>query len=119
MSAFATGSHLEAIAVTQARTTRQLTEVVPHLFVCDMQTAKRERLLEKHGITHIVSAIPPEAIDDLPPLNGRERIIIAVRDEPDADIRAHFEETTTFIGAAIAAGGNVLVSDGGYPPALV
>lgn len=92
---------------------RSASQIIPRLYLSDLQTAQDATALTRHGITHVISVIEREPnIPDIVPNERHMHIPLADRD--DVDILGHFKATTDFIRAALAenATNRVLVGSG-------
>ncbi|KAJ7576925.1 protein-tyrosine phosphatase-like protein [Mycena floridula] len=76
--------------------------ITPRLFLSDLFTARDASLLEKHGITHVISAIEMGDIGLPESILENNKLHICIADNPDSDLLSHFDVTTEFIRAALA-----------------
>jgi len=97
-------------------------EIIPRLWLGSQEAVHDQDLLEKHGITHIVS-VTPTFTDESGAVNtllspqilrfcnskGICRMIIPVQDEPSENLLQHFPSSSEFILAALCNRGRVLV----------
>ena len=83
-----------------------LDEILPGLFLSDFKKAERIYLLQKYGITHILTVC-----EDLPPRFPDQFTyrVHSIDDSPGINIRSLFADTNAFIDGALAQGGHVLV----------
>jgi dual specificity phosphatase 12 len=82
-------------------------QVLPNLYISSWYTIIASGVLEKEGITHVLSVMRNVATSEV--LNPFERMIIDVDDDPDEAILDHFESTNRWIDDALAEGGKVVV----------
>ncbi|CAF0959705.1 unnamed protein product [Adineta steineri] len=83
-----------------------MTEIIPHIFVGNLNDAQNLDRLTQHGITHVVNCTP-----DLPFYweNKHKCLRIDVLDLPSQNIRKYFDTAVEFIDNALRSKGNVLV----------
>jgi len=108
---------------TFRRTRREkMQEIIPGLWLGSQEALHDEGLLEKCGITHILSATPTLTKESgvvttslSPPTlrfcnsKGICRMIIPVQDEPSENLLQYFPRSTEFILGALCNSGRVLV----------
>lgn len=85
-----------------SRSGRSASLIVPRVFLSGYYTACDTEELSRLGITHVVSVLEytPSIPDSIATQN---KLHVCVSDIPEADLSAHFEGTTEFIRAALAA----------------
>ena len=81
--------------------------VLPNLYISSWYIISNDGVLEKDGITHILSVMM--GITESPRLNNFERMIIEVNDDPDELLIDYFEAAIQWIDDAMAEGGKVVV----------
>jgi Dual specificity phosphatase, catalytic domain len=81
--------------------------VLANLFISSWYTITTAGVLEKDGITHILSVMT--GIADSPLLESYKRMIIEVNDDPDEPLINYFESAIQWIDDAMAEGGKVVV----------
>lgn len=81
--------------------------LLPNLYISSWYIISNNGVLEKDGITHILSVMT--GITESPRLNNFERMIIEVNDDPDELLINYFEAATQWIDDAMAEGGKVVV----------
>ena len=81
--------------------------VLPNLYISAWYTIAASGVLEKDGITHVMSIMTD--IADSERLKPFKRMIVAVNDDPDEDLIDHFAAANQWIDDAVADGGKVLV----------
>jgi len=81
--------------------------VLPNLYISAWYTIAGSDVLEKDGITHVLSVMTNVA--DSERLKPFKRMIVAINDDPDEDLIDHFAVANQWIDDAIADGGKVLV----------
>jgi hypothetical protein len=81
--------------------------VLSNLYISSWYIISNNGVLEKDGITHILSVMT--GITESPRLNNFERMIIEVNDDPDELLINYFEAATQWIDDAMAEGGKVVV----------
>ena len=81
--------------------------VLPNLYISSWYVISNHSVLEKDGITHILSVM--REITESPRLKNFERMIIEVNDDPDELLIDYFEAATQWIDDAMAEGGKVVV----------
>jgi atypical dual specificity phosphatase len=85
--------------------------IVPRVYLSDYFTARDPEVLNRLGITHVISVLEQDTnIPDLIPLE--HKLHIRIPDQADADILVHLDQTTEFIITALVenASNKVLVS---------
>jgi len=81
-------------------------EIAPNLYLGDVYAAHNTKELKKRNITHIVTC----TVGVVPPFpDSFQYKHLKILDCAAENIHEHFEETSAFIGDAIAGGGKVLV----------
>lgn len=84
----------------------QASEIVPGLFVSDLYTATSPAVLQRLGITHVVSVVRkpghryPKSI---------KHLCVPIDDHHDSDLLDYLDGTVDWMRAALAGGGRVLV----------
>ncbi|TPX43009.1 hypothetical protein SeLEV6574_g05289 [Synchytrium endobioticum] len=81
--------------------------VETNLYLSSWAPTRNKSLLQKHGITHIVSVLDDD--NDPPFPNDFTYHLIRIHDTPTANILAHFASAHAFIADAHARAGRVLV----------
>ena len=81
--------------------------VLPNLYISAWYTIAVSGVLEKDGITHIMSVMTN--VEESERLKPFKRMIIAVNDDADEDLIDHFAAANQWIDDAVADGGKVLV----------
>jgi len=82
-------------------------QVLPDLYISSWYIIIGNGVLEKEGITHVLSVMRNVATSEV--LSPFERMIIDVDDDPDEAILDHFESANRWIDDALAEGGKVVV----------
>ncbi|WIA28283.1 hypothetical protein OEZ86_010836 [Tetradesmus obliquus] len=93
---------LAAGAMVQAPTC-----VLPGLWLGNAVAADSHHLLQYLGVTHVVNAAQELQCESAPGLFQVHRV--AIRDEEEEDVAAHFMQVQAWIDAALCGGGAVLV----------
>lgn len=83
-----------------------INEIVPGLYLGDFASASNKDTLQKHGFTHVVTAIL--GVDEMFP-NDFKYLTLPLRDVRTEDIYSVFPESYTFIREALNSNGKVLV----------
>ena len=81
--------------------------VLPNLYISSWYVISNNNVLEKDGITHILSVMT--GIAESPRLINFERMVIEVNDDPGEPLIDYFEEARQWIDDAMAQGGKVVV----------
>ena len=81
--------------------------VLPNLFISSWYTIIGAGVLEKDGITHILSIMT--GITESEKLQSCQRMVIEINDDPDERIIDYFASAIQWIDDAMADGGKVLV----------
>jgi len=85
--------------------------IAPRVYLSDYFTARDPEVLNRLGITHVISALEHDTNipDCIPP---ERKLHIRIPDQTDADILVHLDQTTEFITSALAedSSNKVLVS---------
>jgi dual specificity phosphatase 12 len=81
--------------------------VLPDLFISSWYHIVRDNVLEKDGITHILTVM--KDIDHSERLQPYKRMIIAVNDDPDENLIDFFDSAIQWIDDALADGGKVMI----------
>jgi predicted protein tyrosine phosphatase len=76
-----------------------ISEILPRLYISDLQTAEDAALLSSVGITHVLSAIPGHVA--LPPTLTAHAAQVPLHDAPFAELAAHLPRTTRYITRAL------------------
>lgn len=79
-----------------------------NLFLGGLRAIDQPELLDKHGVSHILSVLEYDHCD-YEEFEKYKRLLIQVEDYPGEDLIAHFPRTNAFIEDAVAGGGTVLV----------
>ncbi|KAF5323859.1 hypothetical protein D9611_008390 [Ephemerocybe angulata] len=84
---------------------RNVSEIVPRVYISDLAFAENPALLSSYRITHVLSTLPDTIFCPPPSLLPRQpvRLQIRVDDLPFAELAAHLPATTAFIRDALAA----------------
>lgn len=90
---------------------RNVSEIVPGLFISDLAFAENPSLLSSYRITHVLSTLPGTIFCPPPTLLPAQprRLQIRVDDLPFAELAAHLPTTTAFIRDALSASDNARV----------
>ncbi|KAF8967341.1 protein-tyrosine phosphatase-like protein [Flammula alnicola] len=88
-----------------AQPARNVTEIVPRLFISDLAFAESPALLSSYKITHILSTLPDTIFRPPPSLLPVQpvRMQVRIEDLPFAELAAHLPSTTAFIHNALAS----------------
>ena len=75
-----------------------MSPIIKNLYLGDIDNAGDERLLSRHGITHVLSGIEyahwlPEEVK----ANGRQHLCFEFFDVPESNIRQYFKQSIEFI----------------------
>ena len=76
-----------------------ISEILPRLYISDLQTAEDAPLLASLGITHVLSAMPGHVA--LPPSVTAHAVQVPLHDAPFAELAAHLPRTTRYISRAL------------------
>ncbi len=82
-----------------------LSEIVPHIFLSSALVASNSERLKRAGVTHVVNVASSACTTG----DGFEVLNMAMHDDSGQDITACLPVALSFIDAAIASGGGVLV----------
>ncbi|PPQ71560.1 hypothetical protein CVT26_010417 [Gymnopilus dilepis] len=88
-----------------ARPARNVTEIIPRLYISDLAFAENPALLSAYRITHILSTMcekifhPPPSLLPMQPV----RMQVKVEDLPFAELAGYLPSTTAFIRDALAS----------------
>ncbi|KAF8902808.1 protein-tyrosine phosphatase-like protein [Gymnopilus junonius] len=88
-----------------ARPARNVSEIIPRLYISDLAFAENPALLSAYRITHILSTMsenifrPPPSLLAVQPV----RLQVRVEDLPFAELAGHLPTTTAFIRDALAS----------------
>ncbi|KAF8489829.1 protein-tyrosine phosphatase-like protein, partial [Russula emetica] len=74
-------------------------EILPRLYISDLQTAEDAALISSLGITHVLSAMPGHVA--LPPTVTAHAVQVPLHDAPFAELAAHLPRTTRYIARAL------------------
>jgi protein-tyrosine phosphatase len=88
-----------------AQPARNVTEIIPRVFISDLAFAESPALLTSYRITHILSTLPDNIFRPPPSLLPIQpvRMQVKVEDLPFAELAAHLPSTTAFIRNALAS----------------
>ncbi|KAF9001734.1 protein-tyrosine phosphatase-like protein [Cyathus striatus] len=88
---------------THTRAARNVSEILPRLYISDLAFAENPSLLNTYRITHILSTLPDNVYKPPPSLLPFQpaRMQIQVEDTPFAELAAHLASTTAFIRSAL------------------
>jgi hypothetical protein len=81
--------------------------VLPNLYISSWYTIIGQGVLQKEGITHVLTVM--KDLSSSSSLSPYKRMIIPVNDEPDEHLIDYFESATQWIDDAIADSGKVMV----------
>ncbi|KAI0261402.1 protein-tyrosine phosphatase-like protein, partial [Gloeopeniophorella convolvens] len=76
-------------------------EILPRLYIADLQAAEDTATLAALGITHVLSAMPGHVA--LPPALAAHAAQVPLHDAPFAELAAHLPRTTRYIARALRA----------------
>lgn len=76
-----------------------ISEILPRLYISDLQTAEDTALISSLGITHVLSAMPGHVA--LPPTITAHAVQVPLHDAPFAELAAHLPRTTRYIARAL------------------
>jgi predicted protein tyrosine phosphatase len=76
-----------------------ISEILPRLYISDLQTAEDAALISSLGITHVLSAMPGHVA--LPPTVTAHAVQVPLHDAPFAELAAHLPRTTRYIARAL------------------
>ncbi|TFK19147.1 phosphatases II [Coprinopsis marcescibilis] len=84
--------------------TRNVSEIIPHLYISDLSFAESPSSLMSYRITHVLSTLPDTIFCPPPTLLPMQplRMQIRVDDLPFSELAAHLPTTTAFIRDALA-----------------
>ncbi|KAH9987471.1 protein-tyrosine phosphatase-like protein, partial [Russula compacta] len=74
-------------------------EILPRLYISDLQTAEDAGALSALGITHVLSVTPGHVV--LPPSLAAHAAQVPLHDAPFAELVAHLPHTTHYISRAL------------------
>jgi predicted protein tyrosine phosphatase len=77
----------------------QVSEILPRLYISDLQTAEDATALSALGITHVLSAMPGYVA--LPPVLVGHAEQVPLHDTPFAELAAHLPRTTHYIARSL------------------
>lgn len=85
------------------RPIRNVSEIIPRLYISDLAFAESPNLLSSHQITHILSTLSNPIFRPPPSLLPKQptRLQVRIDDLPFAELVAHLPETTDFIREAL------------------
>ncbi|KAH9038172.1 phosphotyrosine protein [Lactarius pseudohatsudake] len=78
-----------------------VSEILPRLYISDLQTAEDPAALAALGITHVLSAMPGRVA--LPSVLAAHATQVPLHDAPFAELAAHLPRTTRYIARALRA----------------
>ncbi|KAH9048665.1 protein-tyrosine phosphatase-like protein [Lactarius deliciosus] len=78
-----------------------VSEILPRLYISDLQTAEDPAALSALGITHVLSAMPGRVA--LPSALAAHAMQVPLHDAPFAELAAHLPRTTRYIARALRA----------------
>lgn len=81
--------------------------ILDQLYISSWYHIVRENVLEKDGITHILSVM--KDIDNSERLRPYKRMIIPVNDDADEALIDYFDSAIQWIDDALADGGRVMI----------
>jgi predicted protein tyrosine phosphatase len=76
-----------------------ISEILPRLYISDLQTAEDAALISSLGVTHVLSAMPGHVA--LPPTVTAHAVQVPLHDAPFAELAAHLPRTTRYIARAL------------------
>jgi atypical dual specificity phosphatase len=76
-----------------------VSEILPRLYISDLQTAEDAGALSALGITHVLSVMPGHVA--LPPALAAHAAQVPLHDAPFAELAAHLPRTTRYIARAL------------------
>ncbi|KAI0294240.1 protein-tyrosine phosphatase-like protein [Multifurca ochricompacta] len=76
-----------------------VSEILPRLYISDLQTAEDPAALSALGITHVLSAIPGHVA--LPPALATQATQVPLHDAPFAELAGHLPRTTRYIARSL------------------
>ena len=84
---------------------RNVSEIVPRLYISDLAFAENPSLLSSYRITHVLSTLPDTIFCPPPTLLPAQptRLQVRVDDLPFAELAAHLPTTTAFIREALSS----------------
>ncbi len=84
---------------------KNVTEIIPRLYISDLAFAENPALLSSYRITHILSTLPDNIFRPPPSLLPMQpvRMQVRVEDLPFAELAAHLPSTTAFIHNALTS----------------
>jgi protein-tyrosine phosphatase len=94
-SAYPTGGAPGPVASSSSH----VSEILPRLYISDLQTAEDAEALSALGITHVLSAMPGHVA--LPPSLTAHAAQVPLHDAPFAELAAHLPRTTRYISRAL------------------
>jgi dual specificity phosphatase 12 len=87
-------------------TAPKLHEIIPGLYLGNVQAATDEKLLKQHGITSVLSVV---TFDVAVPKHILHHLRISMRDAPEVDITPVIRKASGFINNALATNSKILV----------
>ena len=91
-----------ATTSTPSASSPHVSEILPRLYISDLQTAEDPAALAALGITHVLSAMPGRVA--LPQTLLPHATQVPLHDAPFAELAAHLPRTTRYITRALRAG---------------
>jgi atypical dual specificity phosphatase len=86
---------------TPSAASPHVSEILPRLYISDLQTAEDPAALAALGITHVLSAMPGRVA--MSPALAAHAMQIPLHDAPFAELAAHLPRTTRYIARALRA----------------
>jgi predicted protein tyrosine phosphatase len=86
---------------TPSASSPHVSEILPRLYISDLQTAEDPAALAALGITHVLSAMPGRVA--LSPALAAHAMQVPLHDAPFAELAAHLPRTTRYIARALRA----------------
>lgn len=85
--------------VSMPSSSTHVSEILPRLYISDLQTAEDAEALDALGITHVLSVMPGHVA--LPPALTAHAVQVPLHDAPFAELAAHLPRTTRYISRAL------------------
>jgi protein-tyrosine phosphatase len=101
------GLPISAPVATLPMQNPHISEILPRLYISDLQTAEDAAALSALGITHVLSAMPGHVA--LPPVLVGHAEQVPLHDTPFAELAAHLPRTTHYIARALRSSSDARV----------
>lgn len=81
----------------------EMHEMFPRIYISDLKTALSESVLNRHGITHIISAVIGTEGQHV---GNRKCVYFPLMDNTSEDISSHFDKTNQYISDTLSSDPN-------------